>query len=474
MNWLVEANACPGLFYGTAAQDGFLIRLRTPGGWLNSPQGKAIATWLEQWQTTIQVTNRANLQIRGLQKSPSLEEFQTLQKLGLAAHNPSIDHLRNIMSSPTAGIDCQESIDTRPLVQELDNFIQNYPSIAELSPKFSIGIDGGGAVGIGTGSTMAWQHRYNEIQLSAITVNNPTNLTSIVCFRLALGGDKQFYDTDLLIEPENCLAVVKALVKVYIDYVQQTPNIKGKKLRMKHLLKDWGLAKYLEQVNSQLHRTSTGIIKGQEYRQAAHSTQPYFHLGIHPQKQPGLSYIGLSLRLGQLTANQLWGLAALSETFGSGQLRLTPWQTVILPDIPDEKVSELLPKLASLGLSASPGWDAGIVACSGKPGCAAAATATQIHASLLADYLKERLTCNSPVNIHLTGCAKSCAQPGPAEITLLGTTIEENGQILEAYQVYVGDNQKFLETPIFEGEFAKIPPLIAQILSSQKSKNLDE
>ena len=81
MNWLVEANACPGLFYGTAAQDGFLIRLRTPGGWLNSQQGKAIATWLEQWQTTIQVTNRANLQIRGLQKSPSLEEFQTLQKL---------------------------------------------------------------------------------------------------------------------------------------------------------------------------------------------------------------------------------------------------------------------------------------------------------------------------------------------------------------------------------------------------------
>jgi ferredoxin-nitrite reductase len=74
----------------------------------------------------------------------------------------------------------------------------------------------------------------------------------------------------------------------------------------------------------------------------------------------------------------------------------------------------------------------------------------------------------------LTGCAKSCAQPGPAEITLLGTTIEENGQILEAYQVYVGDSQKFLETPIFEGEFTKIPPLIVQILSSQKSKNLDE
>jgi len=463
VNWLVEANVCPGLFYGTPAQDGFLIRIRTPGGWLNSEQGKAIATLLEQWHSTIQVTNRANLQIRGVQKSPTLEDFQTLQKLGLAAHNPSIDHLRNIMSSPTAGIDCQELIDTRQLVQELDNFIQNHPSIAELSPKFSIGIDGGGAVGIGTRSTIAWEHRYNEIQLSAIALNNWTNLTSSVCFRLALGGDKQLSDTDLLIEPKNCLSVVAALVTVYLDYVKQTPSINGKKPRMKHLLKDWGVEKYLEQVNSRLNHPLERNVTGSTL-----PTQPYFHLGIHPQKPAGLSYIGLSLRLGQLTATQLWGLVELSETFGSNQLRLTPWQTIILPDIPDEKVSELLPKLASLGLSASRGWDCAIVACGGKPGCAVAATATQIHATMLADYLNDRLTCNSPVNIHLTGCAKSCAQPSPAEITLLGTTIEQNGEIIEGYKVYIGDDKKSLKFPIFEGEFAKIPPIIAQFLISQK------
>ncbi|MBE9143044.1 precorrin-3B synthase [Planktothrix mougeotii] len=463
MNWLVEANVCPGLFYGTPAQDGFLIRIRTPGGWLNSQQGKAIATLLEQWQSTIQVTNRANLQIRGVQKSPTLEDFQTLQKLGLAAHNPTIDHLRNIMCSPTAGIDCQELIDTRQFVQKLDSFIQNYPSIAELSPKFSIGIDGGGTVGIGTRSTLAWEHRYNEIQLSAIALNNGG-----VAFQLALGGDKQLCYTDILIEPENCLSVVTALVTVYLDYVKQTPSIKGKKPRMKHLLKDWGVEKYLEQVNCQLNhpleRNVTGII----YRQDACST---FHLGIHNQKQAGLSYIGLSLRLGQLTATQLIGLVELSETFGSSQLRLTPWQTIILPDIPNQKVSELLPKLTSLGLSASMGWDAAIVACGGKPGCAAAATATQIHATMLADYLNERLTCNSPVNIHLTGCAKSCAQPSPAEITLLGTTIEQNGEIIEGYKVYIGDDKKSLKIPIFEGEVASVFPKIEQFLISQKSQS---
>ncbi|MCW6038659.1 precorrin-3B synthase [Spirulina subsalsa FACHB-351] len=473
MNWLVEANVCPGLFYGTPAQDGFLIRIRTPGGCLTSEQGKAIATLLEQWQSPLQVTNRANLQIRGVQKSPTLEDFKTLQKLGLAAHNPSIDHLRNIMCSPTAGIDGQELIDTRPLVQEVDSFIQNHRSIAALSPKFSIGIDGGGTVGIGTRSKLAREHRYNEIQLSATVLNHPTHLTSSVGFRVALGGDKQLYDTNLLIEPKNCLAVLSALITVYLDYVQQTPSIKGKKPRMKHLLEDWGVKKYLAQVNAQFNHPLDRF--EQTGTNLALPTQPYCYLGINPQKQAGLSYIGVALKLGQLTAIQLRGLVKLSETFGSNQLRLTPWQSIILPDIPQEKVSELLPKLTALGLSASKGWEAGIVACSGKPGCGKATTETQLHGARLVDYLNKYLPCHSPVNIHLTGCAKSCAQPSPAEITLLGTTFEENGEILEGYQVYIGDSpvemlpdhQETLNPPILEDNLLQILPIIKQFLISQ-------
>jgi ferredoxin-nitrite reductase len=462
VNWLVEANVCPGLFYGTPAQDGFLIRIRTPGGWINSQQGKAIAKLLEQWGSKLQVTNRANLQIRAVQKSPTLEDFQTLQKIGLAAHNPQIDHLRNIMCSPTAGIDCQELIDVRPIVRELDNFIQNHPSIAELSPKFSIGIDGGGTVGIGTRSPIAWEHRYNEIQLSAIYLDRQTDLAGGLYFRLALGGDKKLFDTNILIEPENCLSVVESLVEVYLNYVKTNPSPTGKKSRMKHLLKDWGLEKYLAQVNSKL---DNGLLQIDNC--PILPTQPYHHLGIHAQKQTGLSYIGVSLKLGQLTAAQLLGLVELSEAFGSSQLRLTPWQTILLPDIPNEKVTGLLPKLASLGLSVS--LDAAIVACAGKPGCAAALTETQTHAFMLGDYLKERLSLDYPVNIHLTGCAKSCAQPSPAEITLLGTTIEQNGEIIEGYQVYIGDDKQSLKSQIFEGKFTDILPIIEQFLRQSKS-----
>lgn len=449
----MEPNHCPGLFYGTPAQDGFLMRIRTPGGFLNFQQGQAIAILMEEWNSAaIQVTNRANLQIRAVHSSPSTEVFSTLQTLGLAARNPKIDHLRNVMASPTAGIDSQELINTRPLVQSLDAYIQTHPELADLPAKFSIGIDGGGAVGIGTRypcgdasrTAIPWEHRYNEIQLSAVAGSGKWgNGNQDVYFRLDLGEDKGLCDTEVLIEPDQCLSVITALTRAYLDYVQQNHvpqnyvhqhSHQPKKPRMKHLLQDWGLERYLQQANQYLTYPLRRVAACPE----PCTTQRYAHLGVHPQRQPGLSYIGVHLGLGQLTGAQLRGLMQLSATFGSGELRLTPWQTVLLPDIPNQQVTEVLQHLELSGLSVSDNWvAAAIVACGGKPGCAASATQTQTDAIALTQVLNQHLRLESPVNIHFTGCRKSCAQPSPAEITLLGTTIEQSGEVVEGYQVYV-------------------------------------
>ncbi len=258
------------------------------------------------------------------------------------------------------------------------------------------------------------------------------------------------HNTHVLVKPENCISLVAALIQIYLDYLQENQNNNSQKNRMKHLLKDWGIAKYIEKVQKYLGHSLT--IVGESLL----PSQPYKYLGIHSQKQTGLSYIGLGLKLGKLTINQLWALLEISETFGSGHLRLTPWQTILIPDIPNEKVSELLPKLTSLGLSPDRGWYNGIVACAGKPGCAAANTETQVHALILADYLQHRLTLDYPVNIHVTGCSKCCAQPSPAEITLLGTTIEQNGKILEGYKVYLGNEKDSFERQIFQGSLTEI------------------
>ncbi|MCT7969323.1 precorrin-3B synthase [Laspinema sp. D1] len=430
MAWLIEPNVCPGLFYGTSAQDGYLIRIRTPGGFLNAEQGRVLATLAETWGSElIQVTNRANLQIRAVQGAPTAEVLQTLQTIGLAAENPRLDHLRNVMTSPTAGIDAEELIDTRALVTALDAYIQHHPELVGLPSKFSLGIDGGGAVGIGTRSPVPWEHRYNEIQLSAVVGSSQE-----VSFQLYLGADKQLWDTQMLIPPDECVAVVGALVKVYLDYVNQKAGM-PKKPRMKHLLQNWGGRRYLQAVKEYLTHPLHPMREEVPHR----PSQPYAHLGVQGQKQGGFSYIGINLRLGQLTPTQLQGLAELSQTFGSQGLRLTPWQTILLPDIRDQEVSGVLQHLAGLGLGGcDDGVEAAIVACAGKPGCASGVTATQRDAIALQDYLNQQLTLDRPVNIHFTACPKSCAQPSPAEITLLGTTIEQSGQTLEGYHIYVG------------------------------------
>lgn len=466
MSWLAEPLVCPGLFYSTPAQDGFLIRVRTPAGLLNSQQGRAIVALAEQGGSeTLQVTNRANLQIRAVSAVRSPEVLQTLQDLGLAARNPNLDHLRNLMTSPTAGIDPQELIDTRSLVQALDAYIQNQPELAELPAKFSIGIDGGGAVGIGSRSEMLWEHRYNEIQLSAVQVKRQPHLPAGVYFRLALAAEKQLCQTPILIAPEDCLSAVAALTTVYLDYVRshsQTDNQADKKPRMKHLLQDWGVNRYLQQVD----RTTSLSMPLLQVKDCPPllPTCPYSYLGVHPQRQVGLSYIGVSLPLGQLTVAQLLGLVQQSETFGTGHLRLTPWQTALLPDVPDDRVAELLSHLSSLGFSVAVRPDTALVACAGKPGCAASATQTQRHALALAEYLNPRFTLSQPVNIHLTGCSKSCAQASPAEITLLGTAIDYHGETLEGYQIYVGDGEQVFGDPLCDVSFTEMPLLIEQLL----------
>ncbi|NJM95562.1 MAG: precorrin-3B synthase [Acaryochloridaceae cyanobacterium CSU_5_19] len=333
-------------------------------------------------------------------------------------------------------MDPQELIDTRPLVQAIDTYIQGHPELAGLPPKFSIGLDGGGAVGIGLRPAAAWEHRYNEISLSAVLVESPAELPPGVYFRLAIMAQRQVYETDWLIQPSQCLAVIGALAKHYLEYVNQVAPSHPQP-RMKHLLQDWGLPYYLQKVNASLPQPLQPLAKGPMPR----PTQRGGYLGVHAQRRgSGRVYRGVALPLGQLTAAQLLGLVQLAAEFGNGQLRLTPWQSVILPDIETEQMPLLATHLASLGLSRD-GVGHGIVACAGKPGCSSSATQTQIHARQVVDHLQRHLNnlnLDNLVNIHFTGCSKGCAQPSAAEITLLGTQIEQEGSLVEAYYLCLG------------------------------------
>lgn len=451
---------CPGLFYATSARDGIISRIRTPGGIINSNQCMAIAELAEKLgDGYVQITNRANLQIRAIGDEISSHFLTSLQKLGLAAYTSEVDHLRNIMSSPTAGIDRRQLIDTRPLVKELDRYISSHSHLAKLPPKFSVGFDGGETVSIA--------NLHNEI-LFAVRQQD-----SEIYFRLYLSVEKDRPPVDLgiLLQVSECLPIAIALMEVYLEGVHlYRKNIdNSKKPRLREILQQWGIDWYRERVSKKMSvpfrrqpvRSET-IQKKVEFQ--------YQYLGIHPQGQEELSYIGLVIPLGKLEAKQMEQLAHLAEVYGNSTLRLTPWQNLLIPDVPNSKISDLQTEITNLGLSYSPNHPgSALVACTGNAGCASSATDTKSHALSLAKYLEERALLDRPINIHFTGCPKSCAQHGMSDITLLGTTMQQGDRTVEGYHVYVGnrdETEKFGQLLYNNIIFAEIPPLIAQILQS--------
>ena len=452
---LTDLPTCPGLFYGSRARDGILSRMRIPGGILKAQQCWAIADLVDRYSTgCLQVTNRANLQIRDLNSAISDEVWQDLQELGLASRRVEIDPIRNIMASPTAGIDRAQLLDTRPLVQAWDNYLQTHPELSELSPKFSVGFDGGELVSI--------RALRNDILLTAEKLSSDSEIV----FRLHLNGD-----TGIIIQQSQCISVLAALANVYLEYSQNKPRIEGKKPRLRHLLADWGAESYLEQVQQNL-----SFLKN---RQDACSTKSEFdcatefycgvgilpahsiseksianhqHLGIHPQRQSGFSYIGIAVPLGKLESKQLQDLANLAQNFGRGILRLTPWQNLLISDIPNSRICELEKSIAGLKLhSSATNLDSCLVACAGSSGCASAMTDTQSHALEIVKDLAQKLQIDRPINIHFSGCEKSCAQHDPIDLTLVGIQIPQDNEFIEGYDIYAGKTDSPFGRKIFQG-----------------------
>uniref|UniRef100_UPI0022EB4884 NirA family protein n=1 Tax=Falsiroseomonas oryzae TaxID=2766473 RepID=UPI0022EB4884 len=414
-----------GLFFVGPAQDAFMCRLRIPGGILSAHQLDGIAAIAEECAAGhADITTRANLQLREIPAAKGVEVVSRLAELGIIPKGTGADNVRNITASPTAGIDPQELVDTRPLVRALHHHILNTRDLFALPRKFNISVAGGGAVEV--------LEETNDISLRA--VGTPDGLR----YRLTLGGITGHRDfarpTGVVVRPEQVVQVCDAILRAFIAEGDRTDR---KTARLKYVLDRLGLDGLLALVEQRL---GTSLERMPEDA-LSHAPPPakHGHLGIHAQKQPGLSYIGLVTPVGRLAAAQLRGIAEVARRFGSGTIRLTVWQNLLVSDIPDAALPDACTAIAALGL----GWEAshlrgGLVACTGNAGCKFAASNTKRHAAELAEYLDARIAVDAPLNIHLTGCHHSCAQHYVADIGLLGAKVERGEELVEGYDLHVG------------------------------------
>ena len=450
-----------GLFYVAPAESAFMCRLRLPGGIVSSHQLRGIADVAERHGSGhADVTTRANLQLRGIPADHSVEVLTALHELGIVPRGAGADNVRNVTGSPTAGIDVHELFDTRPLTRGLHHHLLHHRELYGLPRKFNVAFDGGGGVGV--------LEDTNDVGFSAVRVAEGKGVPAGVYFRLALGGITGHgdfaRDAGVLVRPEECIPVAAALIRVFLEHGDRTDR---KKARLKYLLDRWGHEKVLAEAEKLLAAPLARLPR--EACEPRHPWTKLGHVGFHPQQQPGRSYLGVVLPVGRLRADQLRGLAALSDRLGSGSLRLTVWQNVIVPDLPDDRVAEAKAAVEALGLA----WSAtsvrgALVACTGSTGCRYSATDTKAHALALAEHLESRLELDAPLNIHLTGCPHSCAQHHVADIGLLGVTVEANGESAQGYHVLVGGGagpeQALGREIVRDVPQAELAPLIERLL----------
>lgn len=418
-----------GVFWRKRTPGEFMMRLRIPGGILSSEQMRLLATLIQAYGESgvADITTRQNIQLRGIAIADVPEIMAHLKSVGLTSVQSGMDNVRNITGSPLAGLDPNEVIDIRALTVAVQNAITNHgegnPAFTNLPRKFNIAI-----LGCRDNSIHA------EINDLAFV---PARQAGEVGFNVLVGGFfsarrcAEAIPLDVWVSPNEVVAVCEAVLHVYRDH---GPRNNRQKSRLMWLLDEWGVERFRAVLETRLGRSLFPAAAQVEISEAKRDL-----LGIVPQKQSDLCVVGLHVPVGRLQAEAMLGLAQLAESYGSGELRLTVEQNVLIPNVDRDRVESLLAEPLLQRFSPTPGaLQRGLVSCTGSQFCSFALIETKNRAIAMIQALEAELELNRPVRIHWTGCPNSCGQPQVADIGLMGSAGRKDGKPVEAVDIYMG------------------------------------
>jgi ferredoxin-nitrite reductase len=298
-----------GLFYLAPAQNSFMLRLRTPASLITAEQMRGLAEMAEDWGAgEAHITTRANLQIREFQPKDIVRALMKLQALGLSSRDSGADNIRNVTATPTSGLDARELFDVLPLARALNFYILNSRHLYGLPRKFNVAFDGGGAVSVVADT--------NDIAFVATRVPEAGAVPAGVYFRVQLcgiTGRRQFArDAGVLVMPDQTVAVAAAMIGVFNENGDRTDR---KKARLKYLIDRWGVDKFLEETEKRL---AFPLLRFPlDECEPRTPVDRFGHLGVHPQRQAGLFYVGLAVPVGRLSAAQMRAIADVAGECGN-------------------------------------------------------------------------------------------------------------------------------------------------------------
>ncbi len=407
--------------------DYFMMRIAMPAGLLTAQQLGVIAEISKKHARNLaDITVRQNIQLHWLTIESLPEIVDTLDSIGLSPRGACGDVVRNVTGCPLAGIDHQEVLDASGIASEIQRDLVGNSAFYNLPRKFKITVTG----------CPVWcsYPEINDIGLTGVRRGDE------VGFSLRVGGglSKEPHlavRLNAFVRPKQALAVARAIAEIFRDQQGLRESRDHARLKYLFLRHDWTAESFLAELDRRL---------GYQLDPAAPEEMPddiyRDHVGIHAQKQPGLSYVGASVLRGRLTGDQLASAAELAKRFGDGHLRTTVMQNLLFVNIPTSRATELVEELRKIDLrvEGSSFWR-GAVACTGTEFCKLALTETKGFTRWLVDELEERVPgFDQQLKLHVTGCPNSCGQHWIADIGIEGKKIKQDGGLVDAYYFCVG------------------------------------
>ena len=407
--------------------DYFMMRIAMPAGLLTARQLGVIAEVAKKYARNLaDITVRQNIQLHWLTIESLPEIVDLLDGIGLSPRGACGDVVRNVTGCPLAGIDHEEILDASGTATEIQRDLVGNSAFYNLPRKFKITVTG----------CPVWcsYPEINDIGFTAVRRGTE------VGFSLRVGGglSKEPHlavKLNAFVPPPQAVAVARAVAEIFRDQQSLRENRDHARLKYLFLRRHWTSASFLEEIERRLgYRLDTAapeLVPDDIYRD---------HVGIHAQKQPGLSYVGASVLRGRLSGDQLAAAASLAERFGDGHLRTTVMQNLIFVNIPTARAADLVEELRKIDLrvEGSSFWR-GAVACTGTEFCKLAITETKGFTRWLVDELEERVPgFDQQLKLHVTGCPNSCGQHWIADIGIEGKKIKHEGKLIDAYYFCVG------------------------------------
>jgi ferredoxin-nitrite reductase len=415
-----------GIFFRPVTPGRFMVRLRLPNGVIQADQLEVLADAIDRCGSdgSADITTRQNIQLRGLLLEDMAPLLQAMEAVGLTSRQSGHDNPRNITGNPLAGIDPEEIIDTRPLVSAIQSRLLAADAPRNLPRKFNI------AVGGAPDSFLL----HNDLAFL------PAHRDGELGFTVMVGGFFSAQRNELAIPLQLWLRAeqLAGFSLAVLRHFERCGNRQARnRSRLMYLVDELGLDGYREAVITEFK-----ALGGEAFaHDGAHlvNRAPRSALGVNPQKQPGLQWVGLSVPMGRLDAESMAGLARLARRHGSGELRLTEAQNVLIPAVPDAALQDLLAEPLLQRFSPDPGaLMAEAVSCTGNRYCSFALIPTKTTAQSVVEELERRLELPHAVRTHWTGCPNACGQPYMGEIGLMGAKARHEGQMVEAAKIFLG------------------------------------